>query len=102
MITRKDYMDGKVTFEQYYSSVAKEAGLSMEEAGILERVKKALESGDEHLNSIPLAKWDKMGANPVLRANLSRSFKKHEDGMSLAGIVCVLKQACINAVKEEE
>lgn len=101
MITRDDYMKGKVTFKEYYTSVAKHAGLNMKNSAIMPRVKAALENGDEHLNSITLATWDSMGANVWVRNSLYKSFKAHNDYMTLAGIVCVLKQSCINVVRGE-
>lgn len=99
MTTRKDYLDRKVTFEQYYRSVNKAAGLSFVGHSILPRIEKALEAGDVHLNTIPLKEWDNMGANPILRQNLSRALKQHEDFLTQANIVCCLKQAARDAVK---
>lgn len=100
-MTRKDYMEGRVTHEQFYSSVAKTAGISFERSDLLPRVKAALEAGDEHLNSIPLALWDNRAANPVTRANISRALKEHGDFFSLAGGVCTLKQAAKNAAGKQ-
>ncbi len=103
-MTRKDYLDGKVSHEEYYRSIAKSAGIDMSYGAyaLMERVKKALREGDKHLNTIPLAIWDRMGANPVLRANLAPVFKAHGDIMSIAGIVCVLKQAARDSANNEE
>ena len=101
MITRADYLAGKVTHEVYYRAVNQTAGLNWENAAILGRVKACLRDGDEHLNKIPLAWWDRQGTNPWLRANLGRAFKVHEDHLSLAGIVCCLKQAAKDAITKE-
>ena len=98
-MTRKDYMDGKVTHEQFYSSVAAEAGLDMSKASITAKAKIALSNGDTHLNTIPLRVWDDLGANPVTRSNISRALEGHGDYCTLAGLVCTLKQAVKNAAQ---
>lgn len=100
-MTRKDYMEGRVTHEQFYSSVARAAGISFAQSDLLPRVRTALEAGDEHLNSIPLALWDRRAENPVTRANISRALKEHGDFFSLAGGVCTLKQAAKNAAGKQ-
>ena len=88
---RSDYMAGKVTFEEFYASVAKVAGISYAQSDLLPRVKLALEAGDEHLNTIPLSVWDRRAA--YTSAAVARSLKLHGDFYSLAGGVCVHKQA---------
>ncbi len=96
-MTRKEYMDGVVSFADYYRSVAKDAGISFASAPVefLDRVEKALERGDEHLNTIPLSLWyyyaicAKHATMPAL--------KRHGDFWSLAGGVCVAKQAAMDA-----
>jgi hypothetical protein len=99
-MTRKDYMDGVVSFEQYYTTIAEESGVSFKNADIIPCVVRALANGDEHLNSIPLSTWhsyaiyEKPATSPV--------FKVHGDSWSLAGGVCVAKQAAKNAAKAEE
>jgi hypothetical protein len=97
-MTRKDYMDGRVTHADYYRSVAKAAGISYASAdpAFLGRVRSALANGDEHLNTIPLAEWDRRGS---MLLSVSRAFKAHGDCDSLAGRVCVLKQAARDAVE---
>ena len=97
-MTRKDYMDGRVTHAEYYTSVAKAAGVSFADSQMLPKVRDALEKGDEHLNTISLTTWDAMALFPTCRANISRALKAHEDFWSLAGGVCTLKQAAKNAV----
>jgi hypothetical protein len=94
--TRKDYMDGKVDFAEYYRSIAKSLGLSYSnaDATFMTRVRQALANGDEHLNTIPLAVWDQRGAAII---NPAPAFKAHGDGVSLAGLVCVVKQAARDA-----
>lgn len=97
-ITRKDYLDGKVSHHEYYLAVAKTCGVSYELADpvFLARVKKALDDGDIHLNSIPLQVWDRRGAGIV---GLQKAFREHGGYDSLAGRVCLLKAVAKEAVK---
>lgn len=98
-ITRQDRLKGKVSHEEYYRSINKTAGLTFDGGHyLLPRVKAAIESGDEHLNSIELKTWDRLGENNHLRQNLDRALKLHNDSLTLATIVCCLKQAAKDAV----
>lgn len=98
---RFDYMTGAVSFDDYYRSIAHAAGVSFAGSSYLPRITRALEKGDEHLNSISLAFWDWLGAmlapSPAYRAAL----KDHGEIDSMAVRVCVLKAAAIEAATEE-
>jgi hypothetical protein len=94
--TREEYMDGKVTFAEFYTSVANEAGVSYFAPTFLDRVRIALAAGDELLNSIPLDTWDRLATGAAL--TIQSALKKHGDSYSKAGGVCVMKQAAKNAV----
>ena len=98
MITRKDYMDGKVEFADYYREVAKTAGVSYQgvKLSFLQRVKQCIKNGDEHLNGIPLKEWDSRAFS--LLPTIKAAFKKHGDCDTLAGRVCLIKQAARDAV----
>lgn len=97
--SRADYMNGTVDFATYYRAVAKTAGISYAHAepAFLARVKAALANGDEHLNTLPLSLWDKRGEGLI---GIGKAFKAHGDNDSLAGRVCILKQAAKDAVQE--
>lgn len=97
--TRADYMAGKVSHEEYYRAVARSAGISYAKSDILLKVRDALAAGDHHLNTIPLGFWDLRAAG--LLPSISRAFKVHGDGDTLAGRVCVLKQAARDAVEQD-
>ncbi len=99
-MTRKDYMDGKVTHEEYYSSVAKAAGINLRGWDMLPRIKESLAKGDHHLNHVKgygLHAWDAMAISA--KPNISPAFKAHGDFWSLAGGVCVAKQAAREAAE---
>lgn len=96
--TRADYLEGRATFAEYYRAVNHSAGIRVTNADFLARVRKALAEGDEHLNTIPLAEWDKLAVYG--RRALSRAFKEHGDFYSMAGGVCAYKQAARDAVDD--
>lgn len=99
-MTREDYMNGKVTHKEFYRSVAHEAGISFANSSMLPKIKAALASGDEHLNTIPLQTWDALAH--VSRTQIATALKKHGDFYSMAGGVCTLKAAAIEAAEIEE
>ena len=98
-MTRQDYISGKVTHQEYYSAIAKDAGVSFWNAGheFLRCVRAALDNGDENLNSIPLDVWDRYAV--AARSSTARAFERHGDCWSLAGGVCLAKQAAREAAQ---
>jgi len=90
LYTRKQYLDGNCTFEQYYSQFVNDVIISRVGQFIgVERIKEAIQS-DEHLNNIPLAKWDMVAGNLY---NVSAKMKEAGDYLTLAGGVCIAKAA---------
>ena len=98
MYTRADYMDKRCTHSEYYGEIVADAGIDFTNAPIMDRVREALASGDEHLNTIPLRTWDIMGAGLLW---IAPHFKARKDTMSLAGLVCVAKEAARRAHVED-
>jgi len=90
MIQRKDYLDGKATHRQYYGQFARGGCKFL----VLQVVSKEeiLSSKDEHLNDIPLPKWDRVFANgcPFW---LNTLLKRAGDYPTQAGLVCIAKEA---------
>lgn len=90
MRTRKEYLDGKVSHDDYYNQfVTKE---------VIEIVKRDLgvdtikASNDPHFNDIPLKLWDRyyqLNSFPGINEKL----KQAGDFPSNAGIVCIAKAA---------
>lgn len=101
MPTRAQYLAGKVTFEAYYRAIACNAGVSFASGSraFIDRVKRALVAGDKHLNTIPLAIWD--GYAIAAQSATGPTFRRHGDSWSLAGGVCVAKQAARDAAMSE-
>lgn len=98
--TRDDYMNGRATHEEFYRAVNQTAGLAIRNVPLIAEVKAALARGDQHLNSIPLGRWDVMAFHAS--ASLSRALKAHGDFYSLGGGVCCMKQAAKDAAEQAE
>lgn len=86
MISRKDYMNNKNTHREYYGQFVNDE--------IKSRVRFllpiVLESEDEHLNDIPLKVWDAISAD---YAGIGRKMKEAGDYLTMAGWVCIVKEA---------
>jgi len=89
MMTRKQYMDGDVSHEDYYSQFVTPAitAIVKERIGV-ERIER---STDPHLNDIPLSKWDAL--QPVIAHEAALPMKECGDWLSMASCVCIAKQA---------
>lgn len=89
--TRKDYLDGKCSHQEYYRSIVAECGISLENDPIMSKVIASLKSGDQHLNNIPLRTWDVIALGQ--RARMATVLKSRGDWLTLAGGVCIMKEA---------
>jgi len=101
-ITRSQYRNKEVSHQEYYLALAKSVGVSFSPDNLLiQEVKEALDKGDEHLNSIPLFRWDNM-ANNIARSIGMNHLKQHEESNTLAVRVCILKAAARNATTDSQ
>ena len=99
---RKDYLEGKVTHQEYYEAVAEKLGISFTESKLLPKIRKALEEGDYYLNSISLATWDNLAYSYIDKNHAMLVFQNEfEDWWSLAGHVCALKAAARRDAQKE-
>jgi hypothetical protein len=93
MITRKDYLNGPATHEDYYNDLIDAAGGPTAFLHMIPRdlavIRKALDNGDEHLNTIPLGHW----SMPFMPTELAKAMRDRGDYPTRAGATCVLKQA---------
>lgn len=97
MFTRKDYLDNKCTYEQYYDQFV----TPMMPQTVLETFGvEALQNAGPHLNGIPLQHWDALGARYY--AMLIPLFEAAEDFPTKAGLVCTLKNAARQALARLE
>jgi hypothetical protein len=97
MITRKDYMDGKATFEAYYGEIAEACDVRFTDERDIARFREALKT-DEHMNNIPLGWWDARATGLVQR--VQAALKARDDFYSMAVGVCILKTAARKAARE--
>ncbi len=87
MFTRKQYLNKECSHREYYAQFV--------DAYVIDRVQfiigkdKILNSADEAFNDIPLAYWDSIR----LYHHVSSAVKRAGDTMSLAGQVCIAKEA---------
>lgn len=87
MITRKEYMAGACTHREYYAQFVNAGTVAYIARAIgADRIKS---STHPHFSDIPLATWDRLTPN----APGSGNFKKAGDYYTLAGGVCMLKEA---------
>lgn len=98
MYTRKDYMDGKVTHDAYYSQF-----VTPEVRAIVARcigAGRIRASTDPHFNDIPLREWDAIigftdGPQPRVATSLGvrTALEAAGDSVSASTLTCVMKAA---------
>lgn len=89
MYTRQDYLNNNCTHQEYYNQFVDDdiKKIVLNYFGY-SKIKKSY-AEDKNLNNIPLQSWD----NLAIRLNFREEFKKYGDFESLAGKVCILKNA---------
>ena len=94
MFTRKQYLNGECTHRQYYGQFVNAGTKARVLSGIgLAALKK---STDPHFNDIPLHEWDGLVAN----CPGSAAFSKAGDYYTLAGGICLLKEAARQVLEQ--
>lgn len=93
IFTHSDYMSDKCTHRQYYGQFVNADTISLVARAFGND--RLLASKDEHFNDIPLALWDAL----VPHAPGSAKFKEAGDFYTLAGGVCMLKEAARQIVE---
>jgi len=87
MKTRKQYLNKECSHREYYAQFVDDGQKRMVVQVISK--KKLLTLTDEHLNDIGLDTWDRIG----LSYSSSCKLKEAGDGFTLAGAVCINKEA---------
>lgn len=96
-INRTEYLEDRISFEEYYREVNRRAGVKLSpDHPMVQAAKKALADGDVHLNTIPLLRWDTLAEGAS--RSVSKALKELGDFYSLAGGVCAMKQAALDAI----
>lgn len=84
--TRQQYLNNECTHREYYAQFVTPEYIQY----VVSRIgaKELMGATDENLNSISLKKWDMLGA-PICKQKLIEA----GDGLTLAGKVCMAKEA---------
>lgn len=90
--SRKDYLDGKCTHREYYAQFVNDRTRGVVAQSIT--MSQLLASTDEHLNDIPLGRWD------ALPHYVAGDMKAAGDWLSPAGWVCIAKEAAQQLIEE--
>lgn len=99
MITRQQYLNKECTHNEYYAQFVTPSILRIVESEFgIACLKQAFEK-DPHFNTIPLAKWDSLSLY-LNKAQINSLMKDCGDFVSQAGLVCILKNAARQLVKE--
>lgn len=104
VFTRQQRLNNECTHEQYWGQfVTGEHRLYVKQRFGIEKLKSAFEQ-DKNLNTIPLDKWDGCWGigSPIPFMILAMPMKDVSDYLTPAGIVCILKEAARQIVKEPE
>jgi len=90
MKTRRDYMDGKATFSEYYAQFITPSLIEAVKGEI--GIDKVKASKDPHLNDIALSKWDNLFQDYNIKKEIALKMKEAGDYLSMAGAVCTAKE----------
>jgi hypothetical protein len=96
MLTRTDYLEGKCTHSEYYAQFVTPAYKSR----VLNFIGKEKIKGstDPNFSNVPLFQWDNI-ASPI-PYTASQLMKEAGDYPTLAGCVCILKEAARQIANE--
>lgn len=95
MKTRKQYLDGECTHEEYYGQfVTREIRQLVSRTFTVPRL---VASPDPHFNDITLRRWDALAGS--LGKPTEAALRDRGDWLSLAGAVCILKEAARQVVE---
>ena len=96
MISRKQYTKGEFTHREYYAQYVgdHERNLVLKKLG-LKRLEKHFQA-DFQDDRIELSEWD------ALMPFIQPDFRSRDDFPTIAGLVCVLKEAALQVVEQEK
>lgn len=99
MFTRDDYINCNCSHNEYYGQFVtnRHKNLVINAFGI-EKLEAAYKSGS-FFNTIPLSLWDNL-TNSLISDSSNEALRKAGDFPTLAGRICILKEAATKVVKE--
>ncbi len=107
MITRKDYLDGDATHEDYYGDIIAAASVRSQcSPEFIDMCWHEHQNGNKFLNpgdctpegdckALELARWDARAERLLANIYLDKAFRERGDYPTQAGLVCLIKQAVI-------
>ena len=91
-------MNDEFSHEVYFSQFVDDRVVSVILRSI--GIEDLLSSKDEHLNDIPLHKWDSLTSLMGLNKNLSDKLKETGEGNSKASMVCIFKNGARQIIRD--
>lgn len=95
--TFTDYREHRVDFQPFYSSLGREAGVTVGTT-LRAECRAALAAGDNAFNSIPLRRWD--GLANAYELKMLPTLRRAGVTNSLATRVCILKAVALLDIQE--
>lgn len=92
--TRKQYLNNDCTHREYYSQFVTDGYKNAIKSFI--GLENLMQSKDKNLNDIPLNKWD----NAPLTTGVNQKMLELGDYLTLAGKVCIAKEAARQIISE--
>ena len=96
LITRQQYLNKEATHREYYSQFVTEGVKQRVESAF--RMESLIQGKDKHFNNLPLQWWDRL--MPVVPFEINSKLKDCGDYPTLAGVVCILKEAAMQIVEK--
>lgn len=98
MKTRKQYLAGECSFDEYYGQFVSDRDRSILLSVIGEATLKKAYDEDHNFNTISLSTWDRMTPSKV-PFTVAEKIRESGDYPTLCGLVCILKAAAKQIVK---
>jgi hypothetical protein len=99
MYTRIERLENKCTHREYFAQFVNTNVLSLVENTFGRAHLKRAIATDEHLNNIPLSKWDSLV--PRLGTYIANQLQMVGDWLTLGSGVCILKEAAKQITEKE-
>lgn len=97
MIQRQDYIDGEVSHREYYAQFVNTQILNL---ALRIGKSRLIASSDSHFNDIPLNEWDRLSREFIF-TGLDEQLRSCGDYLTMAGRVCILKEAARQIVENQ-
>jgi hypothetical protein len=106
LFTRREYLpinkgeEKLCSYREYWAQFVTESARILLRGYGVDKLIQAYES-DENLNNIPLTTWDNLGRN-ISNRRLRLLMEECGDWVTMAALVCILKEAATQLIEEEK